>query len=107
MVEAICFTIESLHCLSFHEILQEILLDLVFKTSYVYVLVEPSCFMSTIACFDLWMSKGVYYIFALVISFLDENLQPKKVTIGLFEAIEITGQTLVTNLKEDQCLCKR
>jgi hypothetical protein len=40
--------------------------------------------MSTIACFDLWMSKGAYDTFALVINFLDENWQPKKVTIGLF-----------------------
>jgi hypothetical protein len=42
--------------------------------------------MSAIACFDLWISKGVYDIFALVNNFFDENWQPKKVTIGLFEA---------------------
>jgi hypothetical protein len=28
--------------------------------------------MLAIACFDLWMSKGAYDIFALVINFLDE-----------------------------------
>jgi hypothetical protein len=46
------------------------------------------------------MSKGAYDIFALAINFIDENWQPKKVTIGLFEAIEIIGQTLAKNLKE-------
>jgi hypothetical protein len=51
------------------------------------------------------MSKGIYYIFALVINILNENLQPKKVTIGFFEAIE-TCQALAKNLKEDHCLCK-
>jgi hypothetical protein len=44
--------------------------------------------------FDLWMSKGAYNIFALVINFLDENWQPKKVTIGLFETTKITSQPL-------------
>jgi hypothetical protein len=46
------------------------------------------------------MLKGAYDIFALVINFLDENWQPKKVTIGLFEATETIGQTLAKNLKE-------
>jgi hypothetical protein len=56
--------------------------------------------MSTIASFDLWMSKGAYDIFALVINFLDENWQLKKVTIGLFEAIKTIGQALARNLKD-------
>jgi hypothetical protein len=54
--------------------------------------------MLAITCVDLWMSKGAYDIFALVINFLDENWQPKKVTIGLFEATK--SQTLVKNLKK-------
>ncbi len=56
--------------------------------------------MSTIASFDLWMSKNAYDIFALVINFLDENWQPKKVTIGLFEVTKTTCQALVINLSE-------
>ncbi len=51
--------------------------------------------MLAIASFDLWMSKGAYDILALVINFLDENWQPKKVTIGLFEVRKTTSQTLV------------
>jgi hypothetical protein len=56
--------------------------------------------MLVIACFDFWMSKGTYDIFSLVINFLDENWQPKKLTIGFFEAIETTIQTLVRNLRK-------
>jgi hypothetical protein len=56
--------------------------------------------MSTTTCFDLWMLKGAYDIFALVINFLDKNWQPKKVTINLFEAKETIGQALARNLKE-------
>jgi hypothetical protein len=29
--------------------------------------------MSATACFDLWMSKGIYDIFSLVINFINEN----------------------------------
>jgi hypothetical protein len=55
--------------------------------------------MLAITSFDLWMSKGTYDIFALVINFLDENWQPKKVTIGLFKATKTTC-ALSRNLKE-------
>jgi hypothetical protein len=51
--------------------------------------------MLVIASFDLWMSKGAYDILALVINFLDQNWQPKKVTIGFFEATKTAGQALV------------
>jgi hypothetical protein len=42
------------------------------------------------ASFNLWMSKGAHDIFVFVIIFLGFDWQPKHVTIGLFEAIEIT-----------------
>ncbi len=71
---------------------------LVQKTKDVYVLSQVFQCMFAIACFDLWMSKGAYDIFAVVINFLDESWQPKKVTIGLFEAIKTMGQTLTRNL---------
>jgi hypothetical protein len=47
--------------------------------------------MLATTCFDLWMSKGTYDIFALVINFLDENWQPKKLTIGFFEATKTSS----------------
>jgi hypothetical protein len=48
--------------------------------------------------FDLWMSKGVYDVFALVINFLGNDWQPKHITIGLFETTKTNGQTLVRSL---------
>jgi len=48
--------------------------------------------------FDLWWSKGAHDIFAFVINFLGFGWQPKQVTIGLFETIEITRITLSKNL---------
>jgi hypothetical protein len=46
------------------------------------------------------MLKGAHDIFAFVIKFLGSNWQPKQIIIGLFEAIETTGQTLANNLKK-------
>jgi hypothetical protein len=51
---------------------------LVQKTNEDYVLLELFQCVSTIARFDLWMSKGTYDIFALVINFLDGNMKPRK-----------------------------
>jgi len=73
---------------------------LVQKTKKDYVLPKLSQCVSTTASFDLWMSKGAYYIFALVINFLDGNWKPNKVTIGLFETTKTIGQTLARNLNE-------
>ncbi len=70
------------------------------KTKKNYFLLEFSQCVSTITSFDLWMSKGAYDIFALVINFLDGNWKPRKVTIGLFETTETTSQTLARNLNE-------
>jgi hypothetical protein len=44
--------------------------------------------------------KDANDIFDLVINFLNENWQLKKVTIGLFETIETIGQALVRNLRK-------
>ncbi len=56
------------------------------------------CFFTT--SFDLWMSKGAYDIFALVVKFLGTDWQPKHITIGLFEAMDTFGQTLAKDLIE-------
>jgi hypothetical protein len=48
--------------------------------------------------FGLWMSKGAYEVFAIVINFLSNDWQPKHVSIGLFEATKATNQTLAKNL---------
>jgi len=68
------------------------------KTKQIYVLPKLTNCICAIASFDLWMSKGVHDIFALVINFLGSNWQPKQITIGLFETTKITRQTLINNL---------
>jgi hypothetical protein len=49
--------------------------------------------------FDLWMSKGALDTFALVINFVTLDLEPKHVTIGLFEAKGTTGINLGSQLQ--------
>jgi hypothetical protein len=44
------------------------------------------------------MSKAGHDIFALVINFLKDDWQPKHITFGLFEPIDITGHTLAKKL---------
>jgi hypothetical protein len=46
------------------------------------------------------MSKGGHDIFALVIYFLRVNCQPKHITIGHFQVIDISGQNLAKILIE-------
>ncbi len=56
-------------------------LELVEKTkqSYVLLVLEKINFATS---FDLWMSKGVHDIFAIVINFLRVDWQPKHVIVG-------------------------
>ncbi len=78
----------------------DILPNLVKKTKDVYVLPKLfRCGLAT-ASFNLWVSKNTYEIFALAINFLNENWQPNKVTLNLFEATNITSQALTKNLSE-------
>jgi hypothetical protein len=56
----------------------------------IYVLPKLTNYIFAMASFDLWMSKGAHDIFALVIIFWGFDWQPKHVTIGSIEAIEIT-----------------
>jgi hypothetical protein len=44
------------------------------------------------------MSKVRHDIFALVINFLGDDWQPKHTNLGIFESIDITGQTLAKTL---------
>jgi hypothetical protein len=75
------------------------LLELVEKTKETYVLPLLNDCNATIN-YDLWISKGAHDVFVLVIIFLGSNWKLKYVTLGLFEAAEITRQALVRNLIE-------
>jgi hypothetical protein len=69
---------------------QEIFPILVEKIKQVYVLLKLTDCISVTVSFDLWMSRGAHDIFALIIIFLGSDWQPKQISIGLFEATEIT-----------------
>jgi hypothetical protein len=51
-----------------------------------------------VTSFDMWMSKGAYDIFALVIKFLGAYCQPKHIAIGLFEASNTSRHALAKDL---------
>ncbi len=78
---------------------EEVLPNLVEKTKSLYALLTLFDYLFTTTTFDLWMSMGAYEVFALVVNFINANWQPKQVTIGFFEAIEITGQTMAVKLQ--------
>jgi hypothetical protein len=60
------------------------------KTKQAYVLPKLTNYISAATNFDMWMSKGVHDIFALVINLLGSNWQPKQVIINLFETTKTT-----------------
>jgi hypothetical protein len=70
------------------------------KTNELYVLFALVEYHSTRPSFNLWMSNGVYNVFALVINFISNDWHPKHVTIGLFEVVKTTRQALAKSLTE-------
>ncbi len=65
---------------------REILSKLVEKIKQLYVLLALAYCYYVTTSFDLWMSKGAYDIYALVIKILGFYWQPKHIAIGFFEA---------------------
>jgi len=51
-----------------------------------------------VTSFDLWMSKGAYNFFALVITFWGVDWQLKDITIRFFEAFDTFGHALAKDL---------
>jgi hypothetical protein len=52
---------------------QEILPRLIEKTSQQYVFPTLPNYFSTTTSFDIWMSKGAFDVFALMINFLNSD----------------------------------
>ncbi len=59
----------------------------------------PNCMLTTFT-FDLWMSKRVHDIFAIVINFLLNDWKAKHVTIGLFELTYTSGASMALKLQQ-------
>jgi hypothetical protein len=76
---------------------REILLELVEKTKQLYMLPALAyCYFVT--SFDLWMSKGAYKIFIIVIKFCGVEWQLKHIVIGFFEAFDTFGHALAKDV---------
>ncbi len=58
-----------------------------------------NCILTTFT-FDLWMSKRVHDIFAIVINFLLNDWKAKHVTIGLFELTYTSGASMALKLQQ-------
>ncbi len=51
-----------------------------------------------VTSFDLWMSKGAYKCFALVIKIWGVDWQLKHIAIGFFETFDTSGHALAKDL---------
>lgn len=87
---------------SFNFFVEKGLSTLVQKTLVKHVQLTSTTCLFVTCTFDLQMSKGVHDIFVIVVNFLDDDQQPKHVTIGLFETIYTSGVAMA--LKSQQFL---
>jgi len=100
----------KLNFLSIRQFSQDILPRLVEKTNQLYVFFAFAKCHYVIVSFDIWMSKGAYDVFALVINFPSNDWQSKHVTISLFETTKTTWQALakiLTKLLDNMVYIKK
>jgi len=81
-------------------LIEDILPSMMKRTLQEFVFPFVNATTSIIATSDLWINKGAFNTFALVINFLTLDWKPKLVTIGLFEAkgsfrVNLVGQLQV------------
>jgi hypothetical protein len=82
------------------QMVQHAILSLVAKTMDHYVMLTLDFCVITTTSFDLWMSRSRHDTFALVINFINPQWVPCHVTMGLFEAIDITGVAMAAQVKD-------
>jgi hypothetical protein len=71
---------------------------LVKKTTITYVQhALASCLLAT-CTLDLWILKGVHYIFVVVVNFIFNSWEAKHVIVGLFEVIDTNGMAMAPKL---------
>jgi hypothetical protein len=75
------------------------ILSLLAKTMEYYALPTLVNYTIVNVTFDLWMNRTRIDTFSLVINFIDDVWVPRHVTIGLFEAFNITRATFVKIVK--------
>jgi hypothetical protein len=80
--------------------IEEVFLSLVNITLTKFMQLALTECLTTTHTFDLWMSKGDHDVFAMVVNILSISLEPKHITIGLFEASNVNNVTMVMKLKQ-------
>jgi hypothetical protein len=76
----------------------DVFFGLVEKTMLTYVHHALADCISATCTFDLWMSKGVHDVFAVVVNFLSNKWEAKHITIRLLEVFDISGAIMVLRL---------
>ncbi len=56
-----------------------------------------SCLLTT-CTLDMWILKGVHYIFVVVVNFIFNSWVAKHVIVGLFEVIDTNGIAMAPKL---------
>jgi hypothetical protein len=79
---------------------KHVIFSLVVKTMEQYVMTVLDSCVSTTTSFDLWMSKSRHNTLALVINFINSQWVPCHVTMGFFEAIDMSRIAMVVQVKE-------
>jgi hypothetical protein len=55
---------------------------------------------TVIATFDLWMSRGSFDAFALVVNYINKKWEPCHVIVGIFEVHETSGVAMTIQFKD-------
>jgi hypothetical protein len=81
------------------QMVQHAIPKLVVKTMEKIVMPTLESYLTT-SSFDLWMSRFGHDTFVFVINFINSHWVPCHVTVGLFEATNTFGVTMVAQVKE-------
>jgi hypothetical protein len=56
--------------------------------------------ITIIATFDLWMSRGGFYTFALILNYINKTWEPCHVIVGIFEVHKTLRATMAIQFKD-------
>lgn len=82
------------------QLADDVIPRMVSQTMEKYILPALAGCVSATASFDIWMSRRGVNTVALVIHFINEQWVPCRVTIGVFEAPDVSGTALAMEVKE-------
>lgn len=81
-------------------LVDEVFPSMVAKTMDRYILPSITKCVTPIASFDLWMSRGGFDTFALIINFLEDAWKPQHNIVAIFEAPDTSGATMAMQVRD-------